>query len=152
MHEEIGSASQSRHARAGLGISRVDHNFILSFDAISQGCHTVARLLGKDVEALQGDGGHGQQFMNSDSHFLQIGVDALHDPEIDRRALRPVDLHAGQAGEIARIGQGQQIRDMVQVQMGEYYRIQRLQTRSHLIQAQEGARPAVEEERLIILY
>ena len=41
---------------------------------------------------------------------------------------------------------------MVQVKMAEHYSVNRFWACSHLIQAHEGARTAIEEQRQIILY
>jgi hypothetical protein len=53
---------------------------------------------------------------------------------------------------MAAIGQGEKIVHMIQVQMAEQHSVDRLQASSHLIQAQEGACTAIEEEGQIVLY
>ena len=109
-------------------------------------------LFGKDIAALKGEAIHGLELVQGHSHLCEVweGAVQLFKPELC--ASRTVHLQSGKLEQVPGVGQGQQVRDMIQVEMRQNCCIYITHVNPGLAQAEQRSRPTVEEQWLLALY
>ena len=152
VYEEVCALREAPNRLRRLGVPGVDDRPVARLDPIPEGRETVDRLARSDLQAFERELVAGTDDGERDFQILQVRVKA---PDRLKPRLRPLgaeDHHFVLAEEPPGLRQGEEVGDVVEMEVGDEGDVNLQGREARLRQPQKGSGAAVEEDGLVGLH